>query len=70
VTERQWGGVLIFVLFGALLAFGLVTGEMPAKYTPCADRELNPVSYWTHGAVYAFGVASGLWVVFSGFLRG
>ena len=57
--EQFWGGVLIFLLCGVILAIGFANGRMP--YQP-RNSEERGAGFWTRVALYALGAFAGLYM--------
>jgi hypothetical protein len=62
MSRVDFGGVLLFVLFGALLTAGLVTGEMPINYAKTLNtrRASNPAMFWAIATSFALIALLGL----------
>ena len=51
-------------IFAGLVGYGLLKGEMPAKYGPELSRRESPIAFWIGGAMYAAGcVGCLIWFV-------
>lgn len=57
----KFAALLIVAAFGACLIWGVRSGKMLVKWFPDADREANPLYFWSVTILYVVFVAFGVW---------
>ncbi|WP_433909428.1 hypothetical protein [Sphingomonas yabuuchiae] len=59
----KFAGLLILLAFGCCLFLGARSGRMTVKWFPDAERETNPVYFWSVVALYMLFVVFGIWIL-------